>query len=531
LCPDEVETQPSVKRGNPVLEGILNGELPGISSIALIGAPGTGTSIMATQHVVSALSRGKRVIFVLLDYVPQLAEKYFRLLGFNAEPFLLDGRLQIVDAYRLLRNTMGISTMTDIGNLRPIALEEISQAIQTGLMSRIADNEEEPSSLVVDSFTSLSPFIDVHTLYELLADGFARIRKGRHPSLVVAHEGVLESNFLQTLTRFVDGVIRLKMQRSSPGFTRELFIEKMRLTNVETPSMDFTITDRGINLNYESAQSSATAPRHLSSPQSSQAKSPSSSKYERTSTGIPALDTILGGGFPRGTFICVEGDVGTGTSTFCAQFAWSRLLSGGRVAYYCIDEPPDMVINQFQSFGWDITPYVERKDIIISDGYDLFRVGRIASLKGTKEPDAIRRLIGEFMKEEDKKWSTSPSRGSPLVAVIDSFTTMAPYLDLKTAYVLARIVADNARIEEETYLTVVRSGSVEANLLYACLGTADGIIALENNWTRGRPGSSGKRRLVRRIRIDKMAFTSTPANSIEYEITSKGIRLVSTNQS
>jgi KaiC/GvpD/RAD55 family RecA-like ATPase len=515
-----------MKTRNLLLEGILNGELPGASSIALIGAPGTGTSVMATQYVVNALKRGKKVIFALLDYVPELAEKYFKLFGFNAEPFIADGRLQVVDAYALLRSSMGISTMTDIANLRPITLEEISHEFQTGLMRKIAENEKEPSSVVVDSFTSLAPFIDVHTLYEILAEGFATFRKGGHPSLIVAHEGVLESNLVQTLTRFVDGVIRLEMQWSARGLTRELFIQKLRLTNVEDPTVDYSITDGGIDLRNGGSEASRGTPIRHARAKAAKAESPTISRDQRISSGVPTLDTILNGGYPKGTFICVEGDVGTGTSTLCAQFAWSRLIAGGRVAYYCIDEPPDTVISQFQSYGWDITPHIERKNIILSDGYNLFRKGRIASLKGTKDTDATRRLISEFMKAEDAKIS-----GAQVMAVIDSFTTMAPYLDLKTAYVLARLVADNARTADETYLAVVRSGAVEANLLYACLGTADGIIRLENNWTRGKPNSSGKRRLVRKMRIEKMAFTSTPSYPLEYEIDSKGIRLVSRGQS
>lgn len=523
MYPDEAKTKPSMAAENSVLEGILNGELPGASSIALIGAPGTGTSIIATQFAVSALRKGKKVIFALLDHVPQHAEKYFRLLGLNAEPFIADGRLQIIDSYALLRNSMGISTMTDIANLRPIALEEISRDFQTGLMSKIPDDEKEPSSIVVDSFTSLAPFIDVHTLYGILAEGFAKIRKGRHPSLIVAHEGVLESNFVQTLTRFVDGIIRLEMRWSAGGLTRGLFIQKMRLTNVEASAVDYSITDRGIDLRNESSEVTEQSPHHHARGEAAQSRSPSPYGGERFSSGIAALDTILDGGFPKGTFICIEGDVGTGTSTLCTQFAWSRLIAGGRVAYYCIDEPPDTVISQFQSYGWNITPYIESRRIIISDGYSLLRRGRMASLSGDRDDDSFRRLVGEFMKTESAKFS-----GVQPVAVIDSFTTMAPYMDLKTAYVLARLIADNARMEDETYLAVVRSGSVEANLLYACLATADGIIRLENNWLKGRTGSSStRRRLVRKMRIEKMAFTSTPSYSIEYEISSKGIELAS----
>jgi KaiC/GvpD/RAD55 family RecA-like ATPase len=526
LCPNEAETQTSVKTGSSVLEGILEGTLPNASSIALIGAPGTGTSTVAIQFIVNALAKGENVIFALLDYVPHFADRYFKSFRFDTEPFIADGRLRIIDAYGLLRRYMGISTMEDIEDLRPIEFSELSELFQKELMSKLLDKENEPSSMVVDSFTSIAPFIEVHPVYEIMAENFARMRKGGHSSLIVAHEGVLEGNFVQVLTRFVDGVIKLKMEWSAHGFARELFIEKLRSTNVERPTMDFAITNHGIVLHDNGGfQRRTGASRDLQRTKTSQAEHIVSSSDGRVSTGIRKLDAILGGGFPRGMFICVEGDVGVGTSTFCAQFAWSRLLAGGKVAYFCVDETPDTVTEHFRSFGWDLTPYIEKRSIILSDAYNLFRAGRTAALKGAKQADVIRKMISQFMKEENAKMNTGLAGKLPLVGVIDSFTTMAPYLDLKTAYVLAHIIADNARTEDEIYLSVVRSSTVEANLLYACLGTADGIVKLENTWTKGKQGPSSERRLVRKMRIEKMAFTPIPPSALEYEISSKGMKL------
>ncbi len=525
MCPIEGETRTSVKIGSPVLEGILNGELPSASSIALIGAPGAGTTMMSIQFIVNALAKGKKVTFVLLDYVPQLAKKYFNSFGFDPEPFIADGRLQIIDTYTLLCSSLGISMMTDIENLRPIEFPEASQFFEKNLWSKIPNNEPEPSSVVADSFTSFSPFFDIHTLYEILVEGFARIREGRHPSLVVAHEGVLEGNFVQPLTRFVDGVIRLKTEWSGQGYTRELFIEKLRFTNVETPSVEFTITSQGLKLLYERSQRSAETSPHLTHTRVAKKESIKLPREGRISTGMPALDSLLEGGFPKGTFICVEGDVGTGTSTFCAQFAWSQLLAGGKVAYYCIDDPPDTVINQFRSYGWDITPSIEKGSMILADAFSLFRTGQTTLAKGSKQIEATRKAISKFIQEEDEKIGVSVVGDRPLVVVIDSFTTLSPYLDLKTAYVLARIVADNARRSDETYLTVVRSGAVEANLLYACLGTADGLLRLDNTWIKEKTTHGSGRRLVRKIRVEKMSFTPMPRNALEYEISPKGMKL------
>ena len=50
-------------------------------------------------------------------------------------------------------------------------------------------------------------------------------------------------------------------------------------------------------------------------------------------SGIDGLDTVLGGGFPRGHVYLVEGETGTGKTTFGLQFALAGVARGERVLY------------------------------------------------------------------------------------------------------------------------------------------------------------------------------------------------------
>ena len=50
------------------------------------------------------------------------------------------------------------------------------------------------------------------------------------------------------------------------------------------------------------------------------------------STGIPGLDDILRGGFPRGRLMLIEGDPGVGKTTLALQF----LIEGGREGERCL---------------------------------------------------------------------------------------------------------------------------------------------------------------------------------------------------
>jgi KaiC/GvpD/RAD55 family RecA-like ATPase len=233
------------------------------------------------------------------------------------------------------------------------------------------------------------------------------------------------------------------------------------------------------------------------------------------SSGVIELDRILGGGFPNGTFVCIEGDIGTGTSTFCIHTVWSRLTSGGLASYICLDELPETVIQHFRSFGYDIEKYIKMNRFLLYDGYPF-----MTSLTGSNGQNGAterKNLLGKFLEEyKNTVCATrkkSPEINLPGITVVDSFSSLAPYIDLKAAYILAHMIADSARNNKNLFLVVVHTGAIEANVVCACNATADGIIKLEQYFRRGT--------LKRIMRIEKMAFTPTPTELLEFKITSK----------
>lgn len=93
---------------------------------------------------------------------------------------------------------------------------------------------------------------------------------------------------------------------------------------------------------------------------------------ERQSTGIAALDQLLGGGVPRGTRALLIGPPGSGKTVFAMQFLWAGLLAGETVAYDVFDRPWPKMRTYFQSFGWDITPYEERGRFVAIQAFPHF---------------------------------------------------------------------------------------------------------------------------------------------------------------
>jgi KaiC/GvpD/RAD55 family RecA-like ATPase len=503
---------------------LLGGSLPKASTLALIGAPGAGTSTTCANFIASALTKGGKVLFALFDYHPAIARKYFESIGFDIKPYLDNGKLIIIDGYDMTYKKMGIARSYEIDNLRPISSEEIINTFENEILDKYHLRARAPISYVMDSFTALSPLIDVRSAYHLAMEICNRVRRIGASALIVAHEGVLEGNFVQALIRSVDGIIRLKMLWQKTGLVRRIHIEKQPSAATQRVSAECEITNQGIRVKEDDAPKNIEKTNNLHDITTTILEKGDllQSPERRVSTGVQELDTMLEGGFPKGTFICLKGEVGTGTSTFCTQFAWSRLQADGRVAYYCADEPPEIVNRRFKSFGWNLEPYLESNRMALIDAFSFLTRDLRGADRESTNINARRHVLTAFMREEREVVRNLFGKTS-LAVIVDSFTALAPYLDLKSSYVLARMVADSARRRDETFLAVVRSSVVEANLFYACLGTTDALIEMKNLWLR--------RKLLRRMRIGKMAFTSTPPRPIEYEITGEGIKLVSPDQS
>ena len=76
---------------------------------------------------------------------------------------------------------------------------------------------------------------------------------------------------------------------------------------------------------------------------------------ERVPTGVPRLDTMLGGmGFYRGTTIMISGTPGSGKSSLAAHYIDAACQRGERVVAFPHEEAPRQIIRNMQSIGIDL---------------------------------------------------------------------------------------------------------------------------------------------------------------------------------
>lgn len=88
---------------------------------------------------------------------------------------------------------------------------------------------------------------------------------------------------------------------------------------------------------------------------------------ERLKTGVEGFDELISGGVPRGFFVAVVGEPGTGKTVFSIHFAWQGVLEGDKVVYVTTEESRESIIKQALQFGMDFARAVDSGKMIIID--------------------------------------------------------------------------------------------------------------------------------------------------------------------
>lgn len=92
----------------------------------------------------------------------------------------------------------------------------------------------------------------------------------------------------------------------------------------------------------------------------------------RTTTGLPELDRVLGGGFVPGSTVLLGGDPGIGKSTLLLQTAAGAAVTAGRVIYSTGEESPDQIKLRADRLG------LTREDLFVVPSGDVVSLGALA---------------------------------------------------------------------------------------------------------------------------------------------------------
>jgi KaiC/GvpD/RAD55 family RecA-like ATPase len=117
-------------------------------------------------------------------------------------------------------------------------------------------------------------------------------------------------------------------------------------------------------------------------------------KTEYVPTGIPGLDDLLGGGYPRGRVILLTGGPGSGKTLMSMQF----LLDGverfdEHGVFVSLEESRYHLISEMQNFGWDLEKYEKRNQLAIVDASPLRQISREKDVASNLDDEATSKDI------------------------------------------------------------------------------------------------------------------------------------------
>jgi len=224
-------------------------------------------------------------------------------------------------------------------------------------------------------------------------------------------------------------------------------------------------------------------------------------KLKLLTSGIPTLDSILGGGFPEYSSNLIAGDPGSGKTTLCHQILFANASPETPALYFTIvGEPPLKMLRYQQQFTFFDPAKVDRSIHFMNLNQEV-----LDSLD-----KALETIVGEV------------ERRNPAFVVVDSFRSLTQatlrlagtgQMDLPTF--LQRLALDLTSRQATTFL-VGEYGSHEPRD-YTLFTMADGILWLSQIVNRNS--------MVRKIQAIKMRGLDTQPGLHTFRMTRDGVRI------
>jgi KaiC domain protein len=256
----------------------------------------------------------------------------------------------------------------------------------------------------------------------------------------------------------------------------------------------------------------------------------------RISTGVPELDRALEGGVPKGSWVAITGEPGTGKSILCMHFAWAGLKAGDPVVYVTTEAEFRDIVRQARMFGMDFEQYriydissakepTETPNIVVIDIFGLLKIARQISESIPTDVETARKrrfaaldiqtLIAAIQEAYKilgvlKEGGKSPMRHVRLI--IDSMSAFwadKPAMARKYSYEL-KIAAHRENVT--TYLVSQYAMTTKSTFGFGLEHIADGVFHL---WMDDVESS---KEVVRYMIIKKMRMTNHVRTAFKVEI-------------
>lgn len=387
---------------------IAGGGLPRGRTSLVCGGPGCGKTLFALEFLVhGAAEMGEPGVFVSFEEPKKDLVENVASLGFDLAD-LVERKLLVIDQVVLDRAAIVEAGEFDLEGL----FIRLGYAIKSIGAKRVALDTLE--SLFSGLPNPMLVRAEIRRLFHWLKDqGVTAVLTAEKGEDTLTREGLEEY--------VSDCVIVLDHRVLHDVTTRRLRIAKYRGSAHQTNEFPFIIDASGfmvVPITGSSLDKPATR--------------------ERISTGVPALDELLGGkGFYRESSILVSGTAGTGKSTLAAQFVAAACERGERAIYFSFEEAPDTLVRDMLSVGIDLGRYVK-------EGLLRMVSSRASALGLEMHAAMVARHVREF---------------KPTVAALDPVSVFDTVADAREAKNTVVLISDMLRREGvTTMMTYLSSG-------------------------------------------------------------------------
>jgi circadian clock protein KaiC len=325
----EESEPPALSTGIPGLDDILRGGLPAEQLYLVQGLPGAGKTTLALQFLLAGAARGEPILYITLSETRRELQIVARSHGWDL------GKIHIREM-ELPEEILSPDRQLTMFHPSELELSEMVSAVLQQV------EEVRPARIVFDSLSEMRMLAQSPLRYRRQVLALKQFFSGRQTTVLLLddHTASGEDQQLQSIAH---GVIQVEQLATEYGSERrQIRVLKMRGIPFRGGVHDFLIRKGGLDV----------FPRLVA------ADYPAQPFEGEASSGLPALDALLGGGLPNGSSTLFLGPAGCGKSSVASQFVVAAAERGERSALFLFDETEAMMRTRCRKLGMPLEPYI-----------------------------------------------------------------------------------------------------------------------------------------------------------------------------